>query len=214
MKDGGTRIRVKVTPGADRTELIGWHGDAWRIRVASAPERGRANDAALRLLAETLSVPRRNLSVVTGHTARVKLVAADGITAAEAEAQAAQERDAMTVDVERFRGRLLEERQRVQDAMQYIHDEHPDDERRDPEPRPTSTSMRQRRAYDRAGDRRHARRRTRSNVLAEIDAALERIDAGTYGNCANCGAEIPTERLEALPYATLCIDCKRREGER
>ena len=53
--------------------------------MASAPERGRANDAALRLLAETLSLPRRNLSVVTGHTAREKLVAADGITAAEAE---------------------------------------------------------------------------------------------------------------------------------
>jgi uncharacterized protein len=87
VKDDGTRIRVKVTPGADRTELIGRHGDAWRIRVASAPERGRANDAALRLLAETLSLPRRNLSVVAGHTAREKLVAADGITAAEAEAR-------------------------------------------------------------------------------------------------------------------------------
>jgi uncharacterized protein YggU (UPF0235/DUF167 family) len=87
VKDGGTRIRVKITPGAERTELIGRHGDAWRIRVASAPERGRANDAALRLLAETLSLPRRNLSVVAGHTAREKVVAADGITAAEAEAR-------------------------------------------------------------------------------------------------------------------------------
>ncbi len=83
----GARIRVKVTPGADRTELIGWHGDAWRIRVASAPERGRANDAALRFLAKTLSLPRRNLSVVAGHTARDKLVAADGISAAEAESR-------------------------------------------------------------------------------------------------------------------------------
>jgi uncharacterized protein len=83
----GTRIRVKVTPGAGRTEVIGRHGDAWRIRVTSAPERGRANDATLRLLAETLSLPRRNLSVVAGHTAREKLVAADGISAAEAEAR-------------------------------------------------------------------------------------------------------------------------------
>ena len=87
MKDGGARIRVTVTPGAGRTELVGRHGDAWRIRVTSAPERGRANDAALRLLAETLSLPRRNLSVITGHTAREKLVAADGITAAEAESR-------------------------------------------------------------------------------------------------------------------------------
>nr|MBA3718539.1 DUF167 domain-containing protein [Actinomycetota bacterium] len=50
-------------------------------------ERGRANDAALRLLAETLSLPRRNLSVVAGHTGREKLVAADGITAEEAESR-------------------------------------------------------------------------------------------------------------------------------
>jgi hypothetical protein len=87
VKESGTRIRVKVTPGAERTEVVGRHGEAWRIRVASAPERGRANDAALRLLAETLSLPRRNLSVVAGHTGRDKLVAADGITAAEAEAR-------------------------------------------------------------------------------------------------------------------------------
>jgi DnaK suppressor protein len=51
------------------------------------------------------------------------------------------------------------------------------------------------------------------HVLAEIDAALKRIDDGTYGICTNCGKEIPPERLEARPWATLCIDCKRqREG--
>jgi DnaK suppressor protein len=50
-------------------------------------------------------------------------------------------------------------------------------------------------------------------VLAEIEAALKRIDDGTYGICTNCGKEIPPERLEARPWATLCIDCKRqREG--
>jgi DnaK suppressor protein len=49
------------------------------------------------------------------------------------------------------------------------------------------------------------------NVVAEIDAALARIDAGTYGLCAACGAQIPEERLDAVPYATLCLDDKRRE---
>ena len=48
------------------------------------------------------------------------------------------------------------------------------------------------------------------NVIVEIDAALGRIDAGTYGICAVCGAPISEERLEALPYATLCLDDKRR----
>ena len=50
-----------------------------------------------------------------------------------------------------------------------------------------------------------------SAVLAAIDAALARIDDGTYGRCERCGQEIEEERLEALPYATLCIDDKRRE---
>jgi DnaK suppressor protein len=45
----------------------------------------------------------------------------------------------------------------------------------------------------------------------EIDAALERIDTGTYGICASCGRPIAPERLEALPYATKCIECKRQE---
>ena len=49
------------------------------------------------------------------------------------------------------------------------------------------------------------------NVIAEIDDALGRIERGTYGTCAVCGAAIPEERLDAVPYATLCLDDKRRE---
>jgi DnaK suppressor protein len=48
-------------------------------------------------------------------------------------------------------------------------------------------------------------------LLAAIDTALARIEAGTYGTCVNCGAQIPPERLEAMPWSTLCIDCKRKE---
>ncbi len=47
------------------------------------------------------------------------------------------------------------------------------------------------------------------NVVAEIDAALARIDDGTYGTCATCGTVIPEERLDAVPYAILCLDDKR-----
>jgi DnaK suppressor protein len=53
---------------------------------------------------------------------------------------------------------------------------------------------------------RHAR-----GLLTEIDDALRRIDAGTFGTCENCGEAIDLERLEALPYARLCLDCKRRD---
>lgn len=45
--------------------------------------------------------------------------------------------------------------------------------------------------------------------LAGVDAALERIDAGTYGRCVECGRRIPPERLEAVPDAARCIECQR-----
>ncbi len=51
------------------------------------------------------------------------------------------------------------------------------------------------------------------HLLTEIEAALARIEDGTYGRCTACGRQISTERLEAVPYATLCIDDKRlQEG--
>jgi DnaK suppressor protein len=49
------------------------------------------------------------------------------------------------------------------------------------------------------------------HLLAAIDAALGRVDAGTYGSCERCGKPIDPERLEALPWATKCIECKRLE---
>ena len=45
--------------------------------------------------------------------------------------------------------------------------------------------------------------------LSAVDAAIARLDAGAYGQCESCGKPIPTERLEALPSAALCIDCQR-----
>ena len=48
-------------------------------------------------------------------------------------------------------------------------------------------------------------------IVQEIDLAVARIDAGTYGTCARCGKEIPEERLEAVPYATLCVECRHIE---
>ena len=50
--------------------------------------------------------------------------------------------------------------------------------------------------------------------LGEIEAAFQRLDAGTYGRCLRCGRQIGAERLEAIPYVRLCIDCKRLEEHR
>ena len=80
-----TRIGVTVSPGAARTELVGRHGDGWKARVAAPPERGRANDALVELLAGALDVPRSSIRVVSGLAAKAKVVEVDALTAAEVE---------------------------------------------------------------------------------------------------------------------------------
>jgi DnaK suppressor protein len=45
------------------------------------------------------------------------------------------------------------------------------------------------------------------DTIAEIDAALARIDAGTYGRCTHCGTTIPEERLELRPFTATCVAC-------
>ena len=47
-------------------------------------------------------------------------------------------------------------------------------------------------------------------TTAEIDAALARLDAGTYGRCVSCGSAIPVERLEFRPFAAACVNCQQR----
>jgi len=51
-------------------------------------------------------------------------------------------------------------------------------------------------------------------IVFEIDRALAKIEDGTYGRCSRCGQEIPVARLDAVPYATLCVSCKQLEGVR
>ena len=49
------------------------------------------------------------------------------------------------------------------------------------------------------------------HLLADVNAALARLDDGTYGTCTACGRRIPDERLEAIPWASLCLDDKRKQ---
>jgi uncharacterized protein (TIGR00251 family) len=74
-----TQLKVRVSPRARKPGIGGRHGDAWKVRVAEPPEDGRANEAVLRLLAETLDVPRARLALVSGHTSRDKVVCVDGV---------------------------------------------------------------------------------------------------------------------------------------
>jgi len=85
MAKPSTRVRLRVSTGARRSELAGRHGDGWKVRVSAQPERGRANEAVLDLLAETLELPRRSLSIVSGQGGREKVVLMEGIGPAETE---------------------------------------------------------------------------------------------------------------------------------
>jgi uncharacterized protein (TIGR00251 family) len=79
MRTASTRLRLRVSPGAGRAGIVGRHGDAWKVRVAARPEHGRANETVLRLLADTLAVPRAAVSLVSGHGAREKVVELTGV---------------------------------------------------------------------------------------------------------------------------------------
>ena len=80
-----TRLRLRVAPGASVPGVVGRHGEAWKLRVAAAPERGKANDAVLELLAATLAVPRANVTLVSGGGSRNKVVELTGIAPDEIE---------------------------------------------------------------------------------------------------------------------------------
>jgi uncharacterized protein (TIGR00251 family) len=79
MKAVSTRVRLRVSPGANSAHVVGRHGEAWKVRVAAPAEGGRANEAVVRLLAETLSLPRDAVTLVSGHGARDKIVQLIGL---------------------------------------------------------------------------------------------------------------------------------------
>ncbi len=79
MAAASTRVKLRVSPGARRAAVVGRHGDAWKVRVTEAPERSRANEAVLRLLADALAVPRSAVTLVSGHGGREKIVELTGL---------------------------------------------------------------------------------------------------------------------------------------
>ena len=78
------RLTIQVQPRASRTEVVGPHGDAIKIRVAAPPVDGAANEALVEFLAERLGVARSAVTISAGHGSRRKVVTVEGITAAEA----------------------------------------------------------------------------------------------------------------------------------
>lgn len=77
------RLEVKVAPRAARDALAGWLGPALKVRLAAVPERGAANAALVRLLAEVLELPAARVKLVAGHASARKLIDIDGLAAEE-----------------------------------------------------------------------------------------------------------------------------------
>ncbi|HUP00399.1 MAG TPA: DUF167 domain-containing protein [Gemmatimonadota bacterium] len=77
------RLAVKVVPRATREEVAGWLGDALKIRVRAAPEHGKANAAALEVLARSLELPVGRLRLVAGASSARKIIEIDGLDEAE-----------------------------------------------------------------------------------------------------------------------------------
>ena len=73
------RLSLKVVPGSSRDEVVGWLGDSLKVKVKAPPEKGRANEAVVVLLAERLGVDASSIALVSGHGSPAKIVAVDGM---------------------------------------------------------------------------------------------------------------------------------------
>jgi uncharacterized protein (TIGR00251 family) len=77
------RLTVKVTPGASRSEIVGWADGMLRVRVAAAPERDKANRELLVFLARALGTRKSAVAITGGRTGRTKTVSVQGMTLEE-----------------------------------------------------------------------------------------------------------------------------------
>ena len=116
-----------------------------------------------------------------------------------------------TIDTTEFRALLEEERTRIANAIQYLHEENPgnmEDELGEVGGRGADNHMGDMASvtFDRELDQ--GLEEGAQQTLSQIERALQKIDEGTYGICERCGQEIPYKRLKARPVTTLCIECK------
>jgi uncharacterized protein (TIGR00251 family) len=82
-------LNVRVIPNASRDEVVGWYGEALKIKTAVAPESGKANKAVCILLAKHLRISKRAVTVLRGHTSQMKCLQIDDISEADLKARLA-----------------------------------------------------------------------------------------------------------------------------
>lgn len=115
------------------------------------------------------------------------------------------------LDTAEFRRMLEEQRAAVVGAIEYLHRENPGSMSDETNETPLDNHMAETASVTLDREIDYTLEESEEEVLAAIDAALARIEEGAYGRCQRCGEPIAEERLRALPYATLCIDCKRKD---
>ena len=72
-------IRLKVVPSSSRDQIVGWLGDALKIKVAAPPEKGKANQAVIQLLARTMRIETAAIRVLSGESSPNKIVEISGV---------------------------------------------------------------------------------------------------------------------------------------
>ena len=73
------RLSLKVVPGSSRDEIVGWLGDSLKMKVKAPPDKGRADEAVVALLAERLGIDASSIAVVSGHSSSAKVVEVDAM---------------------------------------------------------------------------------------------------------------------------------------
>jgi len=79
-ENGVLRFKVRVVPRASHPGVAGEHDGALRVRVSAAPVDGAANEELIRILADVLRVPRRNIEITSGQTSKEKQIRVTGST--------------------------------------------------------------------------------------------------------------------------------------
>lgn len=85
--DDGVLLKVRIAPKASANRIGQPYGDALKVSVTAAPEKGKANAALVKLLAKTLGIAKSDIEVIAGQTDRNKTLKLRGLSAAEAEAK-------------------------------------------------------------------------------------------------------------------------------
>jgi uncharacterized protein (TIGR00251 family) len=80
IRDGRLVFRVQVVPRSSRSEVVGEHNSALRVRLAAPPVDGAANDELIHVLAKTFKVSRSAVKILSGHSSRLKQVSIEGVT--------------------------------------------------------------------------------------------------------------------------------------